>query len=95
MFLHLLRPTPPQPLTVKNVTNLLKPEFSEEGSNSRTFENAVYTKFMKYLREAASKSIARFLTEGHKTKTKNDQPKGHSIVDAKPITFQPPYKKFS
>jgi len=42
------------------VTNLLKPEFSEEGSNSRTFENAVYAKFMKYPREAASKSIAWF-----------------------------------
>ena len=97
MFLHLLRPGPPQPLTVKNVSNLLKPEFSEEGSNNRTFENAVYAKFMKYLREAASKSIARFLTEGHKTKTKIiiGQPKGHSMVDAKPITFQPPYKKFS
>lgn len=54
MFLHLLRPGPPQTLTVKNLTNLLKPEFSEEGSNSRTFESAVYAKFMKYLREAAS-----------------------------------------
>ena len=60
MFLHLLRPGPPHPLTVKNVTNLLKPEFSEEGSNSRTFENAVYAKFMKYLREATSKSIEWF-----------------------------------
>lgn len=70
MFLHLLRPEPRQALTVKNVTNLLKPEFSEEGSNSRIFENAVYAKFMKYLREAASKSIEWFSTEARKTKTK-------------------------
>ena len=63
MFLHLLRPGPSQPLTVRNVTNLIEPEFSEDGSNiSRTLENAVYAKFIKYIREAASKSNGQMVT---------------------------------
>ena len=89
MFLHLLRPGPSQPLTVKNVTNLLKPEFSEEGSNSRTFENVVYAKFMKYLREAASKSIEQFSADGLHLASPKD------IVDAKPIAVQPPNENYS
>lgn len=36
------------------MTNLLEAEFSEEGSNNRRFENVVYAKFMKSLREAAN-----------------------------------------
>lgn len=55
MFLYLLRPSQAETLTVKKVTHLLKPEFSEEGTNSRKFENAVYSQFFKYLREVASK----------------------------------------
>ncbi|XP_015777267.1 PREDICTED: uncharacterized protein LOC107355242, partial [Acropora digitifera] len=54
MFLYLLRPSHAETLTVKKVTHLLKPEFSEEGTNSRKFENAVYSQFLKYLREVAS-----------------------------------------
>ncbi|KAJ7385152.1 hypothetical protein OS493_017528 [Desmophyllum pertusum] len=54
IFLHLLRPGPSQDLTVRIVTNLLKPAFSEEGTNSRKFENEVYELFMKYLRVAGS-----------------------------------------
>ena len=46
MFLPLLRPGPAQPLTDKILTYLFKPQFSEEGSNSRVFENAVYAKFL-------------------------------------------------
>ena len=36
---------------------LLKPIFAEEGSNTRKLEDAVYSSFMKYLREASSKLI--------------------------------------
>ena len=63
MFVHLLRPGPPQPLTVRNVTNLIKPEFSKEESNSsRTLQNAVYAKFIKYIRKAESKSNGQMVT---------------------------------
>lgn len=51
---HLFTPTSPNPVTLKMVTNLLQPQFSIEGSNKRLRENAVYTLFIKYLREAAS-----------------------------------------
>ena len=55
MFLYLLRP--PQnnaKLTVPLILHLLKPTFSEEGSNSLKYEKAVYSKFVKYLRDVAS-----------------------------------------
>lgn len=54
-FLHLLKPNPNLRITVKQLTQLLKPEFSAEGSNSRSMENKVYAAFIKYLREVASK----------------------------------------
>lgn len=56
LFLHLLRPCS-NSLTVKYLVQLLKPEFSEEGSNNRRHENAVYAAFQKYLREIASTLI--------------------------------------
>ena len=34
----------------------MKPKFAEEGSNERKYQHEVYGKFMKYLREAGSKS---------------------------------------
>jgi len=37
------------------VEHLLAAKFSEEGSNRRRDESEVYRKFVKYLREAASK----------------------------------------
>ena len=55
MFLYLLRP--PQnnaKLTVPLILHLLKPTFSEEGSNSLKYEKAVYSKFVKYLRDVVS-----------------------------------------
>lgn len=55
MFLHLFRPSDASVLSLKMVTTLLKPNFSESGSNRRRFENEVYAAFTKYLREAASK----------------------------------------
>ena len=36
--------------------NILKPVFSEEGSNTRVFEGQAYSQFVKYTREVASKS---------------------------------------
>lgn len=57
MFLHLLRRNPDHMLTVKQLVHLLKPEFSPEGSNSRSLENKVYAAFVKYMREVASKYI--------------------------------------
>lgn len=55
MCLHLFRPSEARVLSMKMLTTLLKPCFSETGSNKRQFENEVYAAFTKYLREAASK----------------------------------------
>ena len=55
IFLHLFRPSEASVLSVKMLTNLLKPSFSKTGTNKRRFENEVYAVFTKYLREAASK----------------------------------------
>ena len=57
----------------KERDNPFEPQFSEQGYNSRTFENAVYAKFMKYLREAASKSIEHFSTGLHLASPKDMQ----------------------
>ena len=46
---------PPYTLTVRSLVGLLKPRFSEEGSNRRRFENEIYAQFMKYIRLVASK----------------------------------------
>lgn len=53
-FLHLLRRNPDRKLTVKQLVQLLKPEFSLEGSMSRLLDNTVYVAFIKYIREVAS-----------------------------------------
>ena len=55
MFLYLLRP--PQnntKLTVPLILHLLKPMFSEEGSNSLKYKKAVCSKFVKYLQDVTS-----------------------------------------
>lgn len=54
LFVHLLRPSPGYAITRKKLLNILEPQFSDEGSNDRLFENAVYTVFIKYVREAGS-----------------------------------------
>ncbi|XP_033748894.1 uncharacterized protein LOC117333620 [Pecten maximus] len=54
MFLHLLRPNSSKTMTYKLLTHLLKPSFSEEGSNARMFESSLYAAFVRYLRTAAS-----------------------------------------
>ena len=57
MFLHLVRPNAASILTFRKLTDLLKPEFSVEGSNRRQFEDAVYARFIKYLRRAAGEYL--------------------------------------
>ncbi|CAH3036342.1 unnamed protein product, partial [Pocillopora meandrina] len=55
MFLYLLRP--PQnntKLKVPFILHLLKPMFSEEGSNSLKYKKAVCSKFVKYLQDVTS-----------------------------------------
>jgi len=39
------------------LTSLLKPQFSETGSNNRQYEQVVYAAFTRYLREVASKLV--------------------------------------
>jgi len=73
-FLHLLRPNPASILTLRKLTMLLTPSFSPEGSNKKKFETEVYSLFVKYLREAASKfhnNIYMYTACIH-TITKND-----------------------
>ena len=53
-LVHLFRPTQTT-LTLKALIQILKPKFSEEGSNSRRLENSVYSAYLKYLRAVASK----------------------------------------
>ncbi len=57
-------------LSIKGLVQFLEPAFSEEGSNSRISENAVYGVFIKYVREVAAgkrggltlKSVSQFVT---------------------------------
>ena len=54
LFLHLLRPSETSRLSVKMLLQILKPQFSEEGSNALCDEKEVYSKFVKYAREVSS-----------------------------------------
>ena len=53
-FLHLFRPSPASMLSRRKLLDLLKPQFSEVGSNARTNENSTYQAFLRYVQEAAS-----------------------------------------
>lgn len=53
--MNVFAPGTPSPLTVKKLSHLLHPIFSEEGSNRKKVETAIYSNFVKYMREAASK----------------------------------------
>ncbi|XP_062606328.1 G2/M phase-specific E3 ubiquitin-protein ligase-like [Saccostrea cucullata] len=53
-LIHLFTPRDGLKITLKMLTNTLKPQFSPEGSNRRQKEGKIYAKFVKYLREAAS-----------------------------------------
>lgn len=53
-FLDLFRETNSNRLTRKRLISLLEPSFSEEGSNTRHYENAAYRTFSNYVRVVAS-----------------------------------------
>ena len=53
-LLYLLRPSACAKLTVPRLLFLLKPSFSENGSNNTVHEKALYAKFVKYVREVSS-----------------------------------------
>ena len=54
MLLYLLRPSSIISLSVRRLLFLLKPEFSEEESNMLIHETAIYSKFVKYVRDVSS-----------------------------------------
>jgi len=55
IFIHLFRRNEAPLMTIRKLQFFLKPEFSEDGTNTRKFEGEMYSVFVHYLREAASK----------------------------------------
>eukprot|EP00794_Sanderia_malayensis_P004152 gene4152-4705_t len=53
MLVHLLRPGSQHKLSVQKLLHLLKPSFSEEGSNAFTKEKEAYQCLVRYIREVA------------------------------------------
>ena len=51
---HLFCPNKKTQMTFRRIISLLKPNFTEDGSNERLYQN-IYNIFVKYLREASSK----------------------------------------
>ena len=54
MLVHLLRPDSQHKVNVLKLLLILKPNFSEEGSNTLRYEKEVYHLFVRYSREVAS-----------------------------------------
>ena len=54
MLVHLLRPDSQHKVNVPKLLQILKPNFSEEGSNTLMYEKEVYQLFVRYAREVAS-----------------------------------------
>ena len=54
MLVHLLRPDSQHKVNVPKLLLILKPNFSEEGSNTLRYEKEVYQLFVRYAREVAS-----------------------------------------
>lgn len=54
MLVYLLRPQAQSKLSVQMLLQILKPNFSEEGSNALKKEKEVYQLFVKYVREVAA-----------------------------------------
>ncbi|CAH3176300.1 unnamed protein product, partial [Porites lobata] len=54
VFLYLLRANESNQLSRRQLILLLRPSFSEEGTNVRKYKNDAYAAFSKYVREAAS-----------------------------------------
>lgn len=63
MLLYLLRPSSIISLSVRHLLVLLKPDFSEDGSNMLIHEKAIYTKFVKYV--SGVSSGCRVVTPGN------------------------------
>ena len=81
-FLHLFRPSPASMLSRRKLLDLLKPQFSEVGSNARTNENSTCQAFLRYVQEAAygrreSVSLSHILQ--FSTGTDEEPPLGFSI----------------
>lgn len=51
MLVHVLRPNAQKKVNVQNLLQILKPKFSEEGSNAQKQEKETYHKFVTYVRE--------------------------------------------
>lgn len=54
MLTYLLRPGAQQKVNVPKLLQIMKPKFSEEGSNTFTKEKESYQMFVRYVREVAS-----------------------------------------
>ncbi|XP_022778455.1 uncharacterized protein LOC111320014 [Stylophora pistillata] len=54
MLHYLLRPNSQHPITVPKLLGLLKPKYSEQGSNALKHEKELYQLFVRFLREVAS-----------------------------------------
>ncbi|XP_014680472.1 PREDICTED: uncharacterized protein LOC106820456 isoform X2 [Priapulus caudatus] len=52
--MFLLLPSTSTGLTVQKILHLLPPTFSHEGSNDRRAKQAMYSKFVKYIRKVAA-----------------------------------------
>ena len=63
MLFHLLGPSTQSKMSVAMLLQILKPNFSKEGSNTLKKEKLVYQLFVKYVREvAASRRVCRQTT---------------------------------
>lgn len=54
MLHYLLRPNSQHPITVPKLLELLKPKYSDQGSDALKYEKEVYQHFVRFLREVAS-----------------------------------------
>ena len=63
MLVYLLKPGAQPKVTVQKLLLILKPKFSDEGSNALTLEKETYQMFVRYVREvAASRRVCGQLT---------------------------------
>ena len=63
ILVHLLRPGVQPKVNVQKLLQILKPKFSEEGSNALIWEKETYQMFIRYVREvAASRRVCGQLT---------------------------------
>ena len=58
---HLFRTNENTQMALRRIVSLLKPNFAEDGSDERLYQNKVYSIFVKYLREAGSKYLLLLL----------------------------------